>query len=50
MKIKDHSFKKFNDVTVILSKKTNLQIIYARGFRVSIPACKDLKINTKTFG
>ena len=48
MKTKEHWFKKFNDVTMIFNKKTNLQVMYARDFRVSIPAFKDLKINTKT--
>ena len=49
MKTKENCFKNFNDVKVVLNKKkTNLQVMYKRDFRVSFPACKDLNINIKT--
>ena len=38
----------FNDIKGILNKK-NPQVISARDFRASILACKDYKINTKTW-
>ena len=41
MKTKENCFKNFNDVKVILKKKTNLQVMYARDFRASIHACKE---------
>ena len=49
MKTKENCFKSFIDVKVILNKKkTNLQVMYVRDFRVSVFACKDYKIKTKT--
>ena len=49
MKTKENGFKKFDDVKAILNKKTNLQVMYVKDlFRVSILACKNCKINTKT--
>ena len=39
-------FWKFKDEKVILKKKANLQEMYVRDFRVTIPACKINKINT----
>ena len=47
MKTKENCFKNFNDAKVILNKKTNLQVIYVRDLRASIPVCKDSKINIK---
>ena len=47
MKTKENCFKNFNDVKVILNKKTNFRVMCVRDFRASFPACKDLKINIK---
>ena len=49
MKSNENCFKNFNGTKVILNKRTNLQVMYVRDFRVSILACKDYKINTKMF-
>ena len=43
MKTKENFFKNINDL-----KKTNLQVMYVRDFRVSILVCKDCKIKPKT--
>ena len=47
LKTKKNCFKNFNEVKVILKK--NLLVMYVRDFRASILACKDYKINTKTW-
>ena len=45
MKTKENCFKNFNDVKVILNKKTNLQVMHVRDFRANSFVCKDYKIN-----
>ena len=48
MKTKETCFKNFNDIKVILSKKTNPQVMFVRDFRASILGCKDYKFNAET--
>ena len=49
MKTKENCFKNVNDKKWSLTKnRKTLQVMYVRDFWVSILACKDYKINTKT--
>ena len=49
MKTKENCFKSFNDAKVVLNKKNpkNVEVMYVRDFRASVPVCKDIRINIK---